>query len=619
MDSTEFARSGLRADDSRARGVLRGPSTLLTPSASARLIGGVTGWHSPALLLVLFVFFPLVVVESVWSADVGVRLYQAKALLDTNQWDIPHPLPRADPDGLHFPIHLSSGTEDPFRYIPLPKHPALVWLTAALYRIGGGLGDNGLSAIVVVQTLSTFAAAIGAARLMARTRPNLAVPTMWFTGLISPLFFDAYLGYAHSLAAALLIWAALLTLQFVNPLPPGTSADGVRLVAATFLIGIACLVRTEASLLGLAAAGALVVASQNRTDRGRWNFAAVSLALTTGAATIADRFFAPSTTGLANPDQAVDAWGGVVGRIEGIQQTLLLPGRHPTDILVLASAGLVIAAGFLVGRRADERPVSELLLILAAVAAAARVTTGEPLLIFGLIMACPLLVVGLVRGLGSSWSSSDGRFCLTAFALYSAAVVATQYRFGGVAEWGGRYFAAGLPLAAVAAVRGFHSAVDGLPAKRVWRLVVLAVAPALILNVGGLLSLRDSRVATAAMVDEIAEAMATIRLRGGNGEDSVVVNLEAGEDDRPVVVTTVPAVGRLSWTEVDNGRWLLVDHDELTATSERLFELGVRRFVLVSFDPETELTDVERRYEADLWEPTAAVPGDVIILSAVDG
>ena len=582
-----------------------------------RRLGRVTGWHAPALLLVLFVFFPLVVVESVWSADIGVRLYQAKGLLTTGQWDVVHPIPRADPEGVHFPIHLSSTTEDRFHYIPLPKHPALVWLTVVLYRIGRFLGDNGLAALVAVQTLSTFLAALGTSRLMTRTRPSLAVPALWFTGLVSPLFFNAYLGYAHSLVAALIVWAAVAALQFANPLPPGTSSDGSKLFIAAFLVGLACLLRTEASLLGLAISGGLATVGWGRPDRGRWIFASAIIALTTAASTVADRLFSPSTTGLANPDHAVDTWGGLAGRIEGMQQTLFLPGRRPSDVLVLIAAGLVFAAGAIVGRKRSAGPLPELLLGLAAVAALVRFGTDEPLLVSGLFMACPLLLVGLFRGVSTSWTKPELRFCLVSFALFFAAVVATQYRFGGVAEWGGRYFAIGLPFAIVPAMQGLHASVAALTPRRAVRIALLAVAPALVLNVGGLDSLRDTRVATGALVDEVAEAMATIRLRG-TGIDSVVVNLEPSEDDRPVVITTVPAVGRLAWTEIDNGRWLLVDDDELQNTAQRLHDLGVARFALVTFDADAELARLERLYRADTWASTDEVPGDVIIMSALD-
>lgn len=601
--------------------ISRSGSAGSTPSTRrpAALIAGITGWHAPALLLVLFAFFPLVVVDSVWSADIGVRLYQAKALLTTGLWDVAHPLPRADPEGLYFPIHLSSATDNNFRYIPLPKHPALVWLTAALYRLGGGSDGHALSSIVAIQTVSTFAAALGTSRLIGRIRPSLVVPTLWFTGLLSPLFFDAYLGYAHSLAAAFVVWAAVLTLQFTDPLPLGTSSDGIHLVTATFLLALACLVRTEASLLGLATAGGLVVAGWSRTDRGRWIFAAVAFALTTASATVTDRLLGPPTTGLANPGHAVDVWGGLTGRLEGMQQTLLMPGHNTSDVLVLIAAALVLAAGFLVGRGRGERPIAEVLLIMAATAIMGRLATGQPLLVFGLFMAFPLLLVGLVRGVGSFWTTSESRFCMTTFVLFFGAVIMTQYRFGGVAEWGGRYFAAGLPFGIVPAVLGLGNALAPLPERRSRSIAALAVVPALLLNLGGLHSLRNSRLSTAAMVDEISEAMATIRLRGAaTGDTSVVVDVAPGEDDRPVVVTTVPPIGRLSWSEVDNGRWLLVDDGELGPTARRLSDLGVRRFVLVTFDPDTELAEIGRFYGVDSWQTTEDVPGHVVIVSAVD-
>jgi len=202
----------------------------------------------------------------------------------------------------------------------------------------------------------------------------------------------------------------------------------------------------------------------------------------------------------------------------------------------------------------------------------------------------------------------ETRIVTVAFALYSMAVLATQYPYGGVAEWGGRYFAAGVPFAAVAAVLGLDQVLATFPANRARRLAALAVVSAVALNLAGVYSLSQSRSRTGDMVEEIAEAMATTAAYQHDETDGAPA-------DRPIVVTTTAPVGRLSWDIVDQGRWLLVDRGELLTVAERLTAMGVDRFTLVTFAPEDEVPEISAYYEPWQWPRTSDVPGDVIIMA----
>ncbi len=619
VSTTDLHRSGLSGDTVTDEGAPAPPAARST-AGGAGSVDWVISRHGTLLLLILVALFPLVVVDSVWSADIGARLYQAKTLLETGSWIAVHPLPRVDPDGLYFPLHLSDATDAAFRYVPYPKHPLLVWITAAEYRLAtrlpGNADTNVVAAVVGLHTLSTFAAAVATARLVARSRPRLAAPALWFTGLISPLFVDAFVGHAHTPAAALFAWAAILLLEFTEPSPPRTTSDVSRLVAAGVLIALACAIRTEATLLGVAMAAGLVVAGRHRSNRNRWVVAGLVVATTTAAATIADRLMLPDTTGPANLAHGGDPWGGLIGRVEGFQRTVLSPGGSTADLLILAAAVLVLVAGYIVGRgRATVRP--EILLVVATTAATVRVLQGGMVLIFGLVLACPLLVVGLMRLGRGIWNTADHRFYATTLALFFGAVVATQYRYGGGAEWGGRYFAVGLPFAIALAIPGLDLAVRTLPGARIRRLVVLAVLPAIMLNLAGLYGIRESRIRTAALVDTVAEVTATLRLRTASVNDESAM-AQPGATDRPIVITTVPAAGRLSWSELDNARWLLVDKGELEPVASRLFDLGVRNWVLLSTDLDEELAEIRRFYQAETWESSDDVPADVVIVAAVD-
>ncbi len=548
-----------------------------------------------ALAVVLAMMFPLVVEDTVWSADVGALLYQSSRLAEGRGWLVDHPFPAADPDGLWFPLHLS-WLADPDTvgegYVVLSKHPVLTWLVAGLVNLGG------LRAVVATSTLGTLAAAVATARLVGRVDVNLAPAALWFTGLASPLLFDGYVGYAHTIAGAAVAWATVLVLSVLDGIDDGAgpTASVPGLAAALGLVALACLVRTEAAI----AVGALAVSvivdgafsvRATRTGPGRRSGLVVSrgaigaaIALIGVGAVIADRRAAVDFVAIANPawrSESLDFWSA---RWAGLQQTWLSPGRGPENVLVALSAGAVLALGWLARRRVESSIVT-VLGVLAVVAVVVRWFLGSPPLVTGLIMAFPSLFAALLTLRADTvMRNRTVRITLIAFAVFAGGVLATQYPFGGVSEWGGRYFAVGLPLAVAAALPAAATTLAGLsPAPR--RTIVVSVAAAaLLLNALGLVGLRSVRHATERLNDRVAAA---------------AVQADPGDGGRPVVVTTVPLAGRVAWQQVDHGRWLLVGNDELAEAGDRLAALGIRSFVLVSFEPDTDVDRLADHYGPD--------------------
>ncbi|MDH3295658.1 MAG: hypothetical protein OER95_15170, partial [Acidimicrobiia bacterium] len=338
---------------------------------------------------------------------------------------------------------------------------------------------------------------------------------------------------------------------------------------------------------------------------------------TTVAATIVNQLMRPANLGLANPGHANNPWDGLMGRIEGFQRTWLSPGQMPRDLLILMIAVLIIVFGWLIRDRSQATMITVVLGVTLALALV-RALAPEPVLIFGLLMACPLLILGFVKALPLMNDNSEMMLCGVTFGAFAVAVAATQYRFGGVAEWGGRYFAAGLPFATAAAVPGLGRIQGVFPPVQKRRIITLALATALTVNLAGLRSLADSRDRTRAMVDEIAEAMADVRVRDLAGPGSTSLAFSSEDEPKPIVVTTITAVGRLSWDIVDDGAWLLVDEGQLDRMARTLRQLGVYRFTLVSINPEDDLTGIGRYYETESWVVTDDVPADVIIVTAID-
>lgn len=563
--------------------------------------------HISALAGVLIAVFPLVVENTVWSADVGAQLYQSARLADGRGWLVDHPFPAADPEGIWFPLHLS-WLANPETvgdgYVVLAKHPALTWLVAGLVNLGG------LRAVVAVSTLGTLATAVATARLIGRIDGTLAPAALWLTGLVSPLLFDGYLGYAHTIGAAAVAWAALLVLSVLDGIDDG-AGPGVaipRLVAGFGLVAVACLVRTEGAIAVGALAVAVIVdaAFSTRSGAVRPGFrsrpvvarGAVGVAIgLIGIATVfADRNAALDITAMANPAWRPEPLAYWPARWAGLQQTWLSPGRGSGDVLIALSAGAVLALGWL-ARRRIESPVVAVLGVVAVVAVVVRWLVGPPPMVTGLVMAFPILFAALMNLRAKTVSRHRTvRVSLVAFAVFAGAVLATQYPFGGVSEWGGRYFAVGLPLAITAALPPAASALANLSAGTRRTMVVTAVAAALLLNALGLVGLRSIRAATEDLNDRVAAA---------------VTEAEPGDGGRPVVITTVPLAGRVAWQQVDQGRWLLVDHEELPEAGRRLAGLGIRSMVLVSFEPDADVDRLAGHYRPDVLafpEPTDEGP-----------
>jgi hypothetical protein len=548
-----------------------------------------------ALAVVLAIVFPLVVEDTVWSADVGALLYQGSRLAEGRGWLVDHPFPAADPDGIWFPLHLSWLT-DPNTvgegYVVLAKHPVLTWLVAGLVKLGG------LRAVVAVSTLGTLAAAVATARLVRRVDADLAPAALWFTGLASPLLFDGYVGYAHTIAAAAVAWATVLVLSALDGIDGGAgpAASVPGLAAALGLVALACLVRTEAAFAVGALAIAVIIdgpfsALAAGTGPGRRSRLIVSrgavgaaVALIGAGTVLADRRAAVDFLAIANPawrSESLDFWSA---RWAGLQQTWLSPGRGPENVLIALSAGAVLALGWLARRRVESWVVT-VFGVLAVVAVAVRWLVGSPPLVTGLVMAFPSLFAALLTLRADSViRDRTVRITLIAVTVFAGGVLATQYSFGGVSEWGGRYFAVGLPLAIAAALPAAATTLARLSPSPRRTIVVSVAAAALLLNALGLVGLRSVRHATGKLNDRVAAA---------------TVHADPGDGGRPVVVTTVPLAGRVAWQQVDHGRWLLVDDEELTEAGDRLAALGIRSFVLVSFEPDDDVDRLADHYRPD--------------------
>ena len=120
--------------------------------------------HLAMLALVLMSALVMVGTSTVFSADEGAAIVQARSIADGDGWIVEHPLPELDPDGVAYPIELSEQGED--GVAPFAKHPAYA---GALSLAARGRDLTGMLAISVA---GTVLAAWCAARLTDRVRPG---------------------------------------------------------------------------------------------------------------------------------------------------------------------------------------------------------------------------------------------------------------------------------------------------------------------------------------------------------------------------------------------------------------------------------------------------------------
>lgn len=541
-----------------------------SPRVSSTEVSGVTvapdppdrgrelplGGHAVALLVVLVALLPVVGWEASYSADEGAAIIQAQSLADGDGWVIPHPMPELDPDSSLYPLELSS--RGPDGIASYAKHPFYPVLLAGADLVAGHLG------MVLLSILGTWLAALGAAALSVRIGVGRPRTVLWLVGLGSPLLFDSYWVLAHSLAAAAGVWAVVLLLS-----GEAKRVRALHVGGAAALVVLATLLRTEAGLFGLAVAGSMGLLAAVHRRVSLLVGGAVMGAAALGARLVETWLHDQILGGAATSTAAFNARsraGGVADRWDGLEAAWLraTPPGGETGAATLVVLGVALAVAAIVMLRRADDGAARALAIGSAGAFFVRALMA-PAAVPGLVMAMPLLAAGAAAGSPAVVRRWDRRFVLAVVTLFWLAVIATQYAEGGVAEWGGRYFAMGIPLVTPLLVAALTSVLDRRPrptARTIRGALAVAVLSLAVLSVRELRRVHLETERTLERIDEMAAL--------------------AGED--PVIVTDASPIPRLDWRHFDDRRWLLARPDDNADLPARLAEQGVTRWVLVSPD-----------------------------------
>jgi hypothetical protein len=545
------------------------------------------------LAIGLLALVPLVGTSSSFSPDEPVAITQARSLANGGGWIVEHPFPEVDPESTFYPLAGSShGTDG---VAPFAKHPVYPMMLAALEPVGG------LGAMMIPSVLATVAAAALAALLAREVAEGLERPVLWAVGVGSPLLFDAYLVIAHSLGASFVTAATLAVVVAIR------RSRSLRLMmAAALLVSVAVLFRTEALIFALALSVATAVVGITRRRHGLVVGGAVVAAAGVGSALL-EKWLQQLFIGAGPQAISVPDAGGnfFEARWAGFLNTWLSPSSS-SDVsggdALLVIVMLLAVAAIAVLRWRSNRP--QLLVFLGAGAtglAFVALLTDPDRVVPGLLVAFPLAVFAI--GLASRDSFRDpARLVLTVtVGLFMAGVLATQYGAGGSAEWGGRYFALGVPIMTVLAVDGLARRAPALPVPvRRWAGAGL-VTCSLLLAGGAIASLASMHRHNERLLDRLVSSSQLI---------------SPGDGGAPVVVSAWPNIARHAWPTTPDQRWLYSADDEGFGAelASRLVGAGVTELTFVGQEAE-ELSpylghyaiDEERSYVDGRWEMSVLV------------
>ena len=549
-----------------------GPGQNIAPASGRSPLASL--WGAPLVVHLLLLVAVLAGVAAMTSqpdsftTDEGSYELQLRAL-DQGSWVWASGTEDLDPDQTHYPVAYAELGDD--GWVPLAKHPAWPQAAFLVSRVAGL--DH---AYALMGATSILLVAVAAWLLTAVHDPGLRRSAFWIAGL-APVTVTATFGWAHGASAAASGLAVVGLAHLARP--PGDQTRwanplAVGLVAGGLVAGM--LMRSEGVLFAVAASAALVVAGR-RAGRS-WPISLGSggavLALT-ALVLKAEGWWIGTITGGPSQTLTVRSGGGVAAssflgaRYQGATRSLL---DAQGGVLAFLLAACIIAAAVCALQVARGRsrwvPAWHLTMALALLVFVLRVVELVDAPVRGLLLAWPVLVVGVVAAGALLWRSLLVE--TTVVVLYGGAILATQYADGGAVQWGGRFYAPlTVPLALIVAVglarilRGEQLA-EAKADRPIGRILVVAlVVLPLVLGVWQSGQIRTFMTET---------------------NDGVEANVTG------VVVTPDQQIPRVMWRH--DLRWLVVSETDRGADlSELLASLHEQA------DGPDELTLVLRRYD----------------------
>ena len=555
-------------------------------------------FHLAGLGVVLVALLPLVRPGPVFFSDEGAPILQERLLRATHSWVEPSaPLPQVDPRGVARTIpNADVGAKGRAPYAKHPLYPLTLGLLDRLFGPGG---------ILAVSIAGTLLAALAAAGIALMVDARLARLAIWIVGLGSPLLFDSYLVVGHTLGAAAAGIAAIGLLAVIQ----GRSWKwaGVALIAVG--VSLTTLLRTEGALWGGAitlTAGLVVVLRRTAAPLTTGTAALTSVlsvfVVRRVEARVLLRHVGVAHATLSGSDVASQQ-GFLAQRLHGLARTVVAPGYQADarPALVLGAAAVMVSVAAILARRVRTPDPVTIALVVAALLSASRFLFGAAAAVPGLVVAFPLGLFALLL-LSKDDVRSDGQIALTiCFLAFAAAVVATQYANGGGVEWGGRYFAIGLPAAAVLVAAVLRRYFNTVP-----RPAMTVQAAALAVTVGsvsllGILTLGRTHAATHQL-----------------GQVLVAADRGSGPSGQTVVLTTERFVPQIEWQLYHRFIWLTPKLADLPEVARNLEAHAPGRVLLLTAAADTTLPAIAPSWRAGPRRLVPKAPGvEVIALEPI--
>ena len=543
------------------------PSAASVDEFEAFVVTSPRSWERPivALIVTVLAYVALIALlggRAHLGGDTGGRAAVLRSV-DTGEhahFDVGYFALDADPDLSLHPLYytqLLDGRAQQVSTVPM------VWLARPLYRLGG---ESLTLALPMLGAIAAAFAASALARRLGAPRPMLAY---WIVALASPVTIYALDLWEHTLGLAAGLWA-IVALE--RPVTERLSV--ARAIGVGALFGVGATLRTELLVIGAVFGGAAVlrrVVDQRHGDAVR---CAVGGALGAVAVWVANDGFERIVLGASlrtarAGDAASSAGSSLVDRVDDAWVTFA--GLNYADVgfdRALAGSfvlGLVVAT---VAASRHQRFVVGAGVVVASGAIAWRLAGGLSFLP-GLVVVLPLVVVGLVAGLGERRTRALTLTSAVAF----VAIWLTAYSGMPGAQWGGRYlFVPGVVLVVVATVTAVGRGFVGKVAMVLGAVVTLC----------GLLYLR-------VRIDEVSRA------------HDAVSDYEALEVD--LMVSRLPFLWRDLGSQYSPDRaWLTAVDDEGVAEAARLANDRSDDVVVVIREAE-EPEDVLPGFEAIVEDP----------------
>jgi hypothetical protein len=546
------------------------------PDGEALPGGGVRLWfeQSPlggnvaalaGLLLIALVF---VMPSEVWSSDEGAIRLQAQTLEESSQWYLDRPFAEIDPEGVTSPIQASTVSGDQFG--PFTKHPATPFIVAA--TPGGAGGWQAVLPSVVGAVVAAIITAVVTGWLHAPSR-NYA---LWVMGLATPVFFYSFTVLHHTLGVALGALAIAGAVRFASARS--------RMWLLVSVLGVVALpfVRREGLLLAGAIAVGVVATETFGTIARRISLAGM-YAIAGGLGYWGNDALSSRIAGQSSVIEGDRAFWSLERIVQSVGT-----GLTAFDGIVTAAAvfvflyvvGTILLCWVLV---ADPHNLRKHAVYGAmAIAGVAGIAVLSRPSLSGAIVAMPWVVGALLAIRRPLRTNPLVRFLVISGLVYVVAVLVTQERHAGGAQWGGRYLMLALPALVPVAVVVLRKALDGVP-KRSIRVAVAVFAGILIMSVATSVSVLNAGRETVASANvqwlSAAESL---------GED--------GAGHRAVMVSPDSQLGRFGWGEIDTIDFFMIPTN-LETYVRRYTEQRPDRFIFMgSWDPEIEMLFAKHGY-----------------------